>query len=198
MNRLAKMALSASLAAVAVLSISSQCVYSDGQEREPARRPDVHFVPTPQDVVERMLEMAEVTEDDLLYDLGCGDGRIVVTAAKKYGCTAIGVDIDPQRVEESLENVREAGVEDLVTIKEADIFELDLSDADVIALYLLPSLNVKLIPQLQELKPGARIVSHAFDMRGVKPDEVVTMESERETTHTIYLWTTPLKMEDEE
>ena len=165
--------------------------------RDPARSPDVHFVPTPQEVVDRMLELANVTEDDVVYDLGCGDGRIVVTAAQKYGCKAIGVDIDPQRVAESLKNVKENNVEDLVEIKEGDIFELDLTPASVITLYLLPELNRKLIPQLEELKPGTRIVSHAFDMRGVKPDKVETVEAEGGTSHTVYLWTTPLQKEDE-
>jgi hypothetical protein len=137
-----------------------------------SRTPDVIFVPTPYEVVNKMLEMAKVTKNDIVYDLGCGDGRIVVTAAQKYGCKAMGFDIDPQRIKESLENV--------------------------ITLYLLPSLNVKLIPQLEKLRPGSRIVSHDFDMRGVKPDEIVTVTSEDGSQHTVYLWTTPLKKETEE
>jgi len=156
------------------------------------RTPDVIFVPTPQPVVEKMLEMAGVTKNDLLYDLGCGDGRIVVTAAKKYGCHAVGFDIDPKRIKESLANVKENNVGDLAKIEQADIFTLDLSPANVITLYLLPSLNVKLIPQLEKLKPGSRIVSHDFDMEGVQPDKVVQMEADG-SEHTIYLWTTPLK-----
>jgi len=157
---------------------------------------DVIFVPTPQDVVEKMLELAEVKKDDLVYDLGCGDGRIVVTAAKKYGCKAVGYDLDPQRVKESLENVTKNQAGDLVKIEQKDIFTLDLSQANVITLYLLPSLNVKLIPQLEKLKPGSRIVSHDFAMEGVKPDKVVTLTSEYDNTeHTIYLWTAPLKKE---
>ncbi len=165
-------------------------------DQEPPRRPDVHFVPTPQEVVNRMLELANVTKDDVVYDLGCGDGRIVVTAAKKYGCKAIGVDIDPQRVAESLKNVRESGAEELVQIKEGDIFELDLTPASVITLYLLPDLNVRLIPQLEKLKPGTRIVSHAFDMRGVKPDTVEDVEVEDGGSYRVYMWTTPLQKED--
>lgn len=157
---------------------------------------DVIFVPTPQDVVEKMLELVEVKKDDLVYDLGCGDGRIVVTAAKKYGCKAIGYDLDPQRVKESLENVAKNQVEDLVRIEQRDIFTLDLSQANVVTLYLLPSLNVKLVQQLEKLKPGSRIVSHDFAMEGVKPDKVVTLTSEHDNTeHTIYLWTAPLKKE---
>ena len=158
------------------------------------REPDVVFVPTPQDVVDKMLELAEVTKDDLIYDLGCGDGRIVVTVAKRFGCTAIGYDIDPNRVKESLENVAKNNVGHLVTIEQKDIFTLDLSKANVITLYLLPELNVKLIPQLEKLKPGSRIVSHDFGMEGVKPDKVVTITSDKDTyEHTVYLWTVPLK-----
>jgi SAM-dependent methyltransferase len=161
---------------------------------KPTKTPDVIYVPTPQDVVEKMLELAEVKKGDLVYDLGCGDGRIVVTAAKKFGCKAVGFDIDPQRVRESLENVKKNGVEKLVQIKEADIFTLDLSDANVITLYLLPDLNVRLIPQLQKLKPGSRIVSHQFDMRGVKPKKVVQVPVNGQT-HQVYLWVTPLEKE---
>jgi serine/threonine protein kinase len=162
---------------------------------EPERRPDVIYVPTPQVVVDRMLQPAHVTEDDIVYDLGCGDGRIPVTAAKKYGCRAWGFDIDPRRVEESLENVKKNKVEDLVSIAKKDIFTLDLSKATVITLYLLPSLNVKLIPQLEKLKPGSRIVSHDFDMRGVKPAKVEEVKTEEGRTKTIYLWVTPLQKE---
>ena len=157
------------------------------------------FVPTPQDVVEKMLELAEVKKTDVLYDLGCGDGRIVVTAAKNIGCKAAGYDVDPQRIKESLENVAKNQVEKLVEIKQEDIFTLDLSKADVITLYLLPALNVKLIPQLEKLKPGSRIVSHGFGMRGVKPDKVVRITSKDDNTkHSVFLWTTPLKKQAKE
>ena len=167
--------------------------------KEHPRRPDVRFVPTPREVVDKMLEMAKVTKDDLLYDLGCGDGRIVVTAAKRYGCKAAGYDIDPQRVKESLENVRKNKLNHLVTIEEKNIFTLDLSKATVITLYLLPRLNVRLIPQLEKLKPGSRIVSHDFDMKGVQPDEVVRLTLKRgKSEHKVYLWTTPLKKIKEE
>jgi hypothetical protein len=157
---------------------------------------DVIYVGTPQDVVDKMLELARVKKDDLVYDLGCGDGRIVVTAAKKYGCKAVGYDLDPRRVKESLENVQKNNVGHLVEIEQKDIFTLDLSEADVITLFLLSRLNVKLIPQLEKLKPGSRIVSHNFPMEGVKPDKVVKMSSNEDRfEHTIYLWTTPLKKE---
>jgi SAM-dependent methyltransferase len=167
-----------------------------------SRVPDVIFVPTPMPVVEKMLQMAEVKKGDVVYDLGCGDGRIVVTAAKKYGVKAMGFDIDPQRVKEALENVRTNGVEHLVTIKQADIFTLDLTPASVVTLYLLPELNVRLMPQLQKLKPGSRIVSHDFDMRGAKPVEVHHMsvkDDERNQygtgEHTIYKWVVPWEKE---
>ena len=164
--------------------------------KKASRKPDVIYVPTPQEVVDKMLELAEVKKDDLVYDLGCGDGRIVVTAAKKYGCRGVGYDINPKRIKESLENVEKNNVGHLVRIEQEDIFTLDLSKANVITLYLLPSLNVKLIPQLEKLKPGSRIVSHDFDMRGVTPDKVVEINSDNEySDHTVYLWTTPLKKE---
>jgi endoglucanase len=139
------------------------------------REPDVIFVPTPQEVVDKMLEMAEIKTGDVLYDLGCGDGRIVVTAAKRYGIKAFGFDIDPKRVRESLANVKSNKVEHLVTIKQADIFTLDLREVNVVTLYLLSELNVKLMPQLAQLKPGSRIVSHDFDMRGAKPVQIHRM-----------------------
>jgi len=166
------------------------------EEVEEFGEPDVIFVPTPQDVVDKMLEMAKVQKGDLIYDLGCGDGRIVVTAARKYGCRAVGYDIDPLRVEESLENVEHNNVGHLVRIEQKDIFTLDLSRANVVTLYLLPELNVELIPQLEKLKPGSRIVSHDFDMEGVKPDEVIQIVSKEDgVKHEIYLWTAPLKKE---
>ena len=165
--------------------------------KKASRKPDVIYVPTPQEVVDKMLELAEVKKDDLVYDLGCGDGRIVVTAAQKYGCRGVGYDINPKRIKESLDNVEKNNVGNLVRIEQEDIFTLDLSEANVITLYLLPSLNVKLIPQLEKLKPGSRIVSHDFDMRGVTPDKVVKINSDNEySEHTVYLWTIPLKKED--
>jgi tRNA G37 N-methylase Trm5 len=158
---------------------------------KPAREPDVIFVPTPYAVVDKMLEMAEVKKGDVVYDLGCGDGRIVVAAAKKFGVKAYGFDINPQRVAESLENVKTNNVEKLVTIKEADIFTLDLTEASVVTLYLLPSLNVKLMPQLAKLKPGSRIVSHDFDMVGAKPVEVQTVTETNGMSHQVFKWVVP-------
>src|SRR5436305_1576493 len=165
-----------------------------GQEK-PVREPDVIYVPTPQPVVDRMLELADVRPGEVVYDLGCGDGRIPVTAAKKYRVRAWGFDINPVRVKESLENVEKNNVKDRVTIKLQDIFELDLSKADVITLYLLPQLNVKLIPQLDKLKPGCRIVSHDFNMEGVRPKKEATFTPSGGREHRIYLWETPLEKE---
>jgi precorrin-6B methylase 2 len=161
--------------------------------------PDVVYVGTPHDVAAKMLELVKVTKDDLLYDMGCGDGRIVVAAAKKYGCRAVGFDINPVRVRESLENVRRNGVQDLVKIERKDIFKVDLSKANVITLYLLPEMNVRLIPQLEELKRGSRIVAHDYDIEGVKPDKSLTMMSKEDAVdHYIYVYTTPLKKMSEE
>jgi len=160
------------------------------------RKPDVVFVPTPQEAVNKMLEMAQVKKGDVVYDLGCGDGRIVVTAAKKYGVKAVGYDIDPQRVKESRENVRTNQVEHLVTIKQEDIFTLDLSAANVVTLYLLPELNVKLMPQLSKMKPGSRIIAFDFDMRGAKPKEVHQGSTADEgQEYTIYKWVVPWEPE---
>jgi hypothetical protein len=160
------------------------------------RRPDVIFVPTPQDVVEKMLELAGVTKGDVVADLGCGDGRIVVTAAKKYGCRAVGYDLDKECVRLSLENVRGAGVGGLVRIERDDLLAADLRGVTVVTLYLGPALNARLVPQLETLKAGARIVSHAFDMPGVTPDKVVEVRSaEDDIVRKLYLWTTPLKRE---
>jgi SAM-dependent methyltransferase len=181
------------LCAIATLVFSAFLFPLRGQEKE-ERRPDVIFVPTPPEVVDKMLELADVRPGEVVYDLGCGDGRIPVAAAKKFGVKAWGFDIDPKRIQESLEKVRVNNVKHLVTIKQADIFELDLSKADVITLYLLPQLNVKLIPQLDKLKPGCRIVSHAFDMQGVvRPKKEITFRPGNSRDYQIYLWVTPLE-----
>jgi SAM-dependent methyltransferase len=158
----------------------------------PARAPDVIYQATPQPIVEKMLELAEVKKGDILYDLGCGDGRIPVTAAVKYGARSFGWDIDPRLVRESRANAERSRVQDLVTIQLGDVFELDLSKADVITLFLLPELNSKLIPQLEKLKPGSRIVSHEFAMRGIRPRTVLTVPFDGRD-HKIYLWVTPLE-----
>jgi SAM-dependent methyltransferase len=154
----------------------------------------VEFVATPQDVVERMLEMAGVTRGDVLYDLGCGDGRIVVTAAHKYGCRAVGYDLDPLRVGEARGNAARHGVSHLVTIEIKDVLKADLQEASVVTLYLGTEINARLIPQLEKLRPGARIVSHDFGLGDIPPDKTVEMISDTDgLRHTIYLWTCPLQ-----
>jgi len=151
----------------------------------PLREPDVIYVPTPDYVVEAMLKMANVTASDVVYDLGSGDGRIPITAAQKYGARAVGIDINPQRIKEANENLAKANVGDKVKFMNADLFETDLSEATVITLYLLPSLNQKLMPKLKQLKPGTRIVSHSFDMGTAWPPE----KTEDVRGRVIYYWT---------
>jgi cyclopropane fatty-acyl-phospholipid synthase-like methyltransferase len=156
------------------------------QTQAPTRTPDVIYVPTPPEVVDAMLAMAQVTDKDVVYDLGCGDGRIPVAAAQKYGARAVGIDIDPVRVGEAKANVQKAGVGNKVTILNEDLFTADISDATVVTLYLLPSLNLKLLPKLKsELKPGTRIVSHSFDMG----DEWVPEQKQQVDGRMIYMWT---------
>jgi ribosomal protein L11 methylase PrmA len=139
-------------------------------------------------VVDAVLKLAKVTSKDVVWDLGCGDGRIPVTAAKEYGCKAYGFDIDPERVKDSLASARKHGVERLVTIEERDIFKLDLSQGPtVVTLYLLPSLNAKLLPQLQKLPPGTRVISIAHRMADIKPDEKIVVDSEL-GEFNVYLW----------
>ncbi|MGH8002484.1 MAG: SAM-dependent methyltransferase [Brasilonema sp.] len=152
------------------------------------RTPDVVYVPTPPEVVDRMLKIAKVSKNDILYDLGSGDGRIPINAVQKYGVKkAVGIDIDSQRIKEANENAKKAGVTDKVKFLQQDLFKTDFSEATVVTLYLLPELNVKLRSQLfNQLKPGTRIVSHAFDMGEWKPQKVEQVDG-----RTIYFWTIP-------
>jgi predicted RNA methylase len=164
------------------------------EESQSMRTPDVVYVGTAYDVASKMLQMAKIKKGDMVYDLGCGDARLLILAAQKYGCRAIGYDIDPERVMMSRENVAKNHVENLVKIVQADIFTLDLSKADVIPLYLLPEMNQRLLPQLEKLKPGSRVVCHNYDLEGIIPDETITMISnEDNASHTLFLYTTPLK-----
>ncbi len=149
------------------------------------------YVPTPQEVVNRMLELAEVTSDDVVYDLGCGDGRIVITAALRYGARGVGIDFDPERIAEANANARQQGVEDLVTFIEMDAMAADVSEATVVTLYLLSSSNRRLRPILtRQLAPGSRIVSHAFRMGDWDPEETVNFPDDRGNMRTLHLWRT--------
>jgi SAM-dependent methyltransferase len=153
--------------------------------QEHDRTPDVPYVPTSQEVVDEMLKLAGVKQTDTVYDLGCGDGRIVITAAQKFGAKGVGVDINPERIQEATENAKKAGVTGKVKFVEGDLFTADIHDASVVTLYLLPSVNLKLRPKLlKDLRPGTRIVSHSFDMGDWKPDKEVDVNGRK-----IYLWT---------
>lgn len=155
------------------------------------REPDVGFVPTPDTVVVEMLRVARVTEHDLLYDLGSGDGRIVITAAKRLGTRGVGIDIDPQRVREARAAARKAGVADRVTFLQQDLFESDFREASVVTLYLLPELNLKLRPTLlNDLRPGTRVVSHGFDMGDWEPDSLLTVDF-----RTVLFWVVPASVQ---
>lgn len=155
-------------------------------------RKDVPYVPTPQNVVDEMLKLAKVTKDDVVYDLGCGDGRLVITAVKKFNAKrGFGVDIDPQRITESNANAKAAGVADRVEFAVQDLFQTDLRDATVVTLYLLPEVNLRLRPKLlSELRPGTRVVSHSFDMGDWTPEKTITVQPGGQILH---LWTIPAK-----
>ena len=157
------------------------------QQVDAPPRLDVPFVPTPQQVVDKMLELASINKGDFLIDLGSGDGRIPVTAAQRFGVRALGVDINPQRIKEANDRAREANVTSLVEFRQQDLFETDLSQCDVLTMYLLPSVNLKLRPKiLSTMKPGARVVSHAFDMGDWTPEQKVSVDG-----RSVMLWTVP-------
>ena len=174
--RVLRLVVSASLALCALPALADK-----------ARAPDVVYVPTPQHVVEDMLRLADVRKGDVLYDLGSGDGRIPVTAARRYGVRAVGIDIDPTRIREAQQNAQKSGVTRLVRFRQQDLFQTDLREATVVTLYLLPELNLRLRPRLlEQLRPGTRVVSHQFDMGDWQPDK--TLES---GSATLYLWIVP-------
>jgi precorrin-6B methylase 2 len=179
------------LAVALIVPARAQQSATAGQKSQGTlRSPDVIFVPTPTEVVDAMLTLANVTQKDLVYDLGCGDGAIVTRAAEKFGARAVGIDIDPQRVKEANERVQKAGVTDKVKIQNGDLFTSDISPATVVTLYLLQSLNIKLIPKLNsELKPGTRVVSQSFSMGDDYPAEKTVDVNGR----SVYLWTIPMK-----
>jgi SAM-dependent methyltransferase len=163
------------------------CV-AEGQSPSPGQIPiNTPYVTSPEQIVGAMLELARVSSNDTVYDLGCGDGRIVISAAKKYGARGVGIDINPSRVEEARANARSAGVGERVSFEVNDLFDADIRNATVVALYLLPDANLRLRPRLlRELKPGTRIVSHSFDMGDWKPDKEKLVDGDH-----VYLWTIP-------
>jgi SAM-dependent methyltransferase len=162
---------------------------ASAQDSQPKRPLDVPYVPTSNAVVEAMLKLAGVKKTDIVYDLGCGDGRIVITAAKLYGAHGVGIDINPERIQEARANAKQAGVEALVKFEENDLFAADIHNATVVTLYLLPSVNLKLRPKLlSDLKEGTRVVSHSFDMGDWKPEKEEEVEGAN-----VYLWTIPAK-----
>jgi len=171
---------------------------SAGAQKKTARRaPDVPYVPTTEAAVKAMLGLAGVTKDDIVYDLGCGDGRIVVTAAKSFGTHGVGIDINPERIKEANENAKKNGVENLVRFEENDLFEANISEATVVTLFLLSNINLKLKPKLlADLKPGTRIVSNTFDMGDWKAEKEIEVEGEDEESFLskrLFLWRVPAK-----
>jgi SAM-dependent methyltransferase len=177
---------------VALLSVTVLAA----QSPKPKREPDVPFVPTTEAAVQEMLKLAGVKKSDIVYDLGCGDGRIVIAAAKSFGAHGIGIDINPVRISEAKANARTAGVEKLVRFEENDLFLADIHQATVVTLFLLPQINLKLRPKLlQDLKPGTRIVSNTFDMDDWKPEKEVIVGGEdadyEPLSRKLYLWTVP-------
>jgi SAM-dependent methyltransferase len=181
--------------ASAVLLISSALAQAPQQVPAQAKQaPEVPYLPTTQVAVEAMLKLAGVTANDVVYDLGCGDGRIVVTAAKLYGARGVGIDIDPQRIREANENAKKSGVERLVRFEENDLFKANIREASVVTLFLLTSVNARLRPKLlQELRPGTRVVSNTFDMGDWKPEKEFTVDTGDEGyfSRKLYLWTIP-------
>ena len=169
------------------------------QTAQPKHEPDVPYVPTTDEAVKAMLKLADVKSSDIVYDLGCGDGRIVIAAAKEYGAHGVGVDINPVRIAEAKENAKKAGVENLVRFEENDLFDADIHEASVVTLFLLSSVNLKLRPKLlNDLKPGTRIVSNTFDMGDWKPDRELRVGDPVEgfsLSHKLFLWIVPQRSE---
>jgi SAM-dependent methyltransferase len=178
---------------VATLSVGAAAA----QTPQPKRDPDVPYVPTTEEAVQAMLKLADVKKTDVVYDLGCGDGRIVVAAAKNFGAHAVGIDINPVRIAEAKANAKTAGVENLVRFEENDLFEADFHQATVVTLFLLPNINLKLLPKLlEQLKPGTRVVSNTFDMGDWKPEKEATVGDANEDSYSylskkLFLWIIP-------
>jgi SAM-dependent methyltransferase len=171
----------------ALFALAGLACHGQGSSANPSPPLDVPFVPTPSDAVAAMLKLAGVTKGDVVYDLGSGDGRIVIAAARRYGARAVGIDIDPARVAEGERNARAAGVADRVQFRQGDLFDADIRAATVVTLYLLPRVNQRLRPKLlAELRPGTRVVSYGFDMGDWLPERSVEVGSS-----TVYLWVVP-------
>ena len=169
-------------------------VLAVAQTRRPKHQVDVPYVPTTDEAVKAMLKLAGVQKTDVVYDLGCGDGRIVVAAAKEYGARGVGIDINPERIQEAEASARKAGVEKLVRFEENDLFDADIHQATVVTLFLLESVNLKLLPKLlKDLKPGTRIVSNTFGFGDWKPDKESTVGdfNEESLSHRLFLWIVP-------
>jgi SAM-dependent methyltransferase len=186
-----KSRVNAHLIVLAVLSAANIAA----QSAAPRREPDVPYVPTTDTAVQAMLKLGDVKKTDVVYDLGCGDGRIVIAAAKSYGARGVGIDINPVRIGEAKENAKKAGVEKLVRFEENDLFDAKIGEATVVTLFLLPNINLKLRPKLlADLKPGTRVVSNTFDMGDWKPEkEFVVPDTDVDTylSHRLYLWIVP-------
>jgi SAM-dependent methyltransferase len=168
------------------------------QARQLKHQVDVPYVPTTEEAVKAMLKLADVQKSDFVYDLGCGDGRIVIAAAKEYGAHGVGIDINPERIQEAEENAKKAGVEKLVRFEENDLFKADIHEATVVTLFLLEKVNLKLRPKLlNDLIPGTRIVSNTFSMGDWKPERELTVgdPSEESFSHRLYLWIVPQRNE---
>ena len=178
---------------LAVLILSLAAAFA--QSPQPRKQPDVPYVPTSPEGVQAMLKLAGVKPSDVVYDLGCGDGRIVVAAAKNFGAHAVGVDIDPRRIQEARANAKSAGVESLVRFEQNDLFQADIHTASVVTLFLLPEVNVRLRPRLlHDLRPGSRIVSNTFDMGDWKPVKEFEVTGNKESEYfsrRLYLWVVP-------
>ena len=170
------------------------------QTSHPKHQVDVPYVPTTEEAVKVMLKLADVKPADIVYDLGCGDGRIVIAAAKEYGAHGVGIDINPERIQQAEANAKKAGVEKLVRFEENDLFDADIHEATVVTLFLLESVNLKLRPKLRmDLKPGTRIVSNTFGMGDWKPDKEMSVgdASEESFSHRLYLWIVPQRSQKE-
>jgi cyclopropane fatty-acyl-phospholipid synthase-like methyltransferase len=167
---------------------------SAGPAQEARVEPDVLYVPTPQEIVDVMLQIANVTSADIVYDLGSGDGRIPITAARRYGARGVGIEIDPVRIAEANRNAEEAGVSDRVRFLRADLFAADIREATVVTLYLTPALNTRLLPKLNaDLQPGTRVVSHRFEMKDAQGTEYPPEQKLLVLGNNVYLWTIPIR-----